>query len=168
LKKIFFQIIVLLFAVKALQAQDAWVTHKIDNRVSVKFPNQPKEVNPGCFVSTDKDSTVYFFLGLDMKMLDIDSTHLEEYYHTPEGLGHLKQIITRGFPDSDIGDLKIGTWKGLTSYTTSGINTSTQKKIYVFMFIMTNKKLYIQFISIPNGKSTKARDDYFGSTILNE
>ena len=49
MKKIFAIVIVVLFITTIAKAQDGWVTKKIDEKVSVRFPGEPKEVDGGVF-----------------------------------------------------------------------------------------------------------------------
>jgi len=161
--------------VTLVRAQEGWVTHKVDERVSIKFPNEPQKINGGAFVSIGKDSVVYFSMSITMKLFDdlditkADSSQIAEYFRKPESSDRVKSIITRGFPNSEIKDLKIETWNGLTHYTLSGVNSVSKARIYASVFIGANKDMtvYIQFVSVPNNASLKGKDDFFSSIALN-
>jgi hypothetical protein len=64
-EKIYPLIIALLITAGIANAQEGWVTHVADNRVSVKFPVEPKELTPGSFISTDKAGVAYVFTLVD-------------------------------------------------------------------------------------------------------
>ena len=65
MKYLFLLYISLFINITAVNAQDGWVTHKGDNRISVKFPTTPKELTPGSFIAFDKDSAAYVFTIFD-------------------------------------------------------------------------------------------------------
>src|ERR1700733_7688346 len=121
MKKIYFLIVAALIAVTTVNAQDGWVTHKGDNRISVKFPSEPKELTPGSFIAVDKDSVAYIFTIVDfVKVANIDSVALAPMKATPEFAAELKTGMKQSLPDVDLADFTIGNWKGFTSYSSSG------------------------------------------------
>jgi hypothetical protein len=84
---------------------------------------------------------------------------------TPEFAGQLKQGMGSSLPGVALDDFAIGKWKGFTSYTTKGINSAQKTKIYTFMVLVGNK-LYSLSAVVPDGRSTKGRDDFFASLTL--
>ena len=70
MKKIFAIVIVVLFITTIAKAQDGWVTKKIDEKVSVRFPGEPKEVDGGVFLFIGKDSTIYISMVVKEKLPD--------------------------------------------------------------------------------------------------
>jgi len=147
-------------------AQTAWITHKADNRISVKFPGEPKEVIAGTFAMRDKDSVAYVFTVVDfVAVAGIDSTALAPMQDSPEFASQLKTGITSSLPGVAIDDFKVGKWKGHSSYTTSGVNTKDKSKMYMFMVLIGNK-LYSLSAVIPEGKAITSRDEYFASLTL--
>jgi hypothetical protein len=83
---------------------------------------------------------------------------------TPEFASQLKTGLNQSLPDVQLQDFKIGTWKGFTSYTSTG--TDSKKKQYdMFLFIIGNK-LYSVSTIIAGGASLEGRDIFFKSVML--
>lgn len=153
------------FAATIVKAQSAWVTHKGDNRISVKFPSEPKELTPGSFIAVDKDSIAYVFTIVDfVKVASIDSVALGPIKATSEFAAQLKTGMQQSLPDVTLSDFSIGTWKGFTSYTSSGFD-SKKKKYDLFMFIIGNS-LYSVSTVAAGGNSTKGHDTFINSIMV--
>lgn len=166
MKKLLPLVIVALLTVTFVHAQDGWVSHKADNRIAVKFPNEPKEVIAGTFASHDKDSVTYILTLVDfVAVANIDSTALAPMQDTPEFAAQLKQGINASLPNVELNDFAIGKWKGHSSYTTTGVNAGQKSKIYMLMVLVGNKMYSLSAI-IPDGRTTKGRDDFFASLAL--
>ena len=165
MKKLITLVIAVLLAVTIVHAQEGWVTHKGDNRISVKFPSAPSEVIAGTYAAKDKDSVVYVFTIVDfVQVAGIDSIALAPLKATPEFASQLKTGLNQSLPDVQLQDFKIGTWKGFTSYTSTG--TDSKKKQYdMFLFIIGNK-LYSVSTIIAGGASLEGRDIFFKSVML--
>jgi hypothetical protein len=165
MKKIFALVITALFAITTVYAQDGWITHKGDNRISVKFPSEPKELTPGSFMATDKDNIAYIFTMVDfVQVAGIDSVALAPMKATPEFAAQLKTGMKQSLPDVNLADFKIGTWKGFTSYSSSGLD-SKNKSYDMFMFIIGNKLYSLSTVKAA-GVGVKGRDDFFASIML--
>ena len=135
MKKIYILVISLLITITAANAQDGWVTHKGDNRISVKFPVEPKELTPGSFIAVDKDSVAYVFTIVDFQVVaNLDSVALAPMKNSTEFTDQLKTGMKTSLPDVDLPDFAVGTFKGFTSYSSVGFD-SKKKKYNFFMFI---------------------------------
>jgi hypothetical protein len=147
MKKIYALIIALVITVGIANAQAGWVTHTGDNRVSVKFPSTPKELVPGSFIATDKDSIAYIFTIVDfVQVAGIDSVALAPIKTTPEFAAQLKTGMNQSLPDVTLADFTIGAWKGFTSYHSTGVDPK-KKKYDMFMFIIGNKLYSVSTIT---------------------
>jgi len=165
MKKIFILIITVLITAGIADAQDGWVTHVGDNRISVKFPSEPKEAVPGTFIAVDKDSVAYILTIVDfVKVAGIDSVALAPMKTTPEFVAQLKTGMTQSLPDVEFPDFIVGTWKGFTSYSSTGLD-SKKKKYDLFMFIIGNK-LYSVSTVRADGAGTTGRDVFVNSIML--
>ena len=132
-------VIGLLITLTAAHAQDGWVTHKGDNRISVKFPVEPKELTPGSFIAVGQDSVAYVFTIVDFKVVaNLDSVALAPMKATAQFADQLKTGMKSSLPDVEFPDFVIGTWKGFTSYSSTGFD-SKKKKYNFFMFIIGDK-----------------------------
>lgn len=148
------------------QAQTNWVTHKADERVSVKFPTAPRETAAkGTIVATEPDSSVAYILTVvDFTTFGVDSAALAPVKATPEFAAQLKTGMGQSMPNLVMEDLKIGEWKSFTSYATTG--TDTKKNKYKMMMVIIGTKLYsLTAVCKPTVDTAKA-DKFFASLSL--
>ena len=165
MKKIYLLLLPFLITVTFVNAQGGWVTHKADDKVSIKFPSEPIEYTPGSFTAFDKDSVAYIFTLVDFKKVaNIDSETLAPIKNTPEFAAQLKSGIKQSLPNVDFADFVIGTWKGFTSYSSSGLDPE-KKKYDMFMFIIGNKLYSASTVSAP-GVSSESHDNFVNSIVL--
>lgn len=166
MKKLLILVIAAMLAVTIAQAQDGWVTHKADNRISLKFPSEPKELTPGSFITVSKDSSiVYVFTMVDfVQVAGIDSVALAPIKATPEFAGQLKVGMKQSLPTVDLSDFTIGSWKGFTSYTATG--TDPRKKKYDMFMVIIGNKLYSVSTVTGEGANAKNKEDFFHSLQL--
>jgi hypothetical protein len=166
MKKLFSIVIIALLTVTFVQAQTGWVTHRADNRISLKFPTEPSEKAPGSFIAAAKDSTVaYVFTMVDfVQVANIDSVALAPIKATPEFAAQLKVGIAQSLPTVDLSDFAIGTWRGFTSYTATG--TDPQKKQYNIFMVIIGNKLYSFSTIRKSGAGTEGPDTFLKSIVL--
>ena len=165
MKKMYILILTLLVAVTAANAQAGWITHVGDNRISVKFPTEPKELSPGSFIAVGKDSVAFVFTIVDfVAVAGIDSVALAPMKATPEFAAQMKTEMKQNLPDVEMADFTIGTWKGFTSYTSTGLD-SKKKKYNMFMFIIGNK-LYSVSTVRNDGVGTSGPDNFVNSIMV--
>jgi hypothetical protein len=165
MKKIFTLVTVAVLMVTLAHAQTGWVDHKGDDRISVKFPVQPKEIASGSFFAFDKDTTGYIFTIIDyMKVAGMDSVALDKEKDLPEFAVGMKTGYTKSNPDVKIDDFKVGKWKGFTCYTTSGVD-SKKRQWDMFIFIIGNKMYGLQTMRNEHS-SPEGRDAFFNSVVL--
>jgi hypothetical protein len=166
MKRTIWLFIITFVCVTFVYAQDGWVSHKADNRISVKFPGEPKVVIAGTFATHDKDSLGYALTVIDfVAVAGIDSVTLAPLKDTPQFAAQLKQGMGSSLPGVVLDDFTIGKWKGFTSYTTAGVSSTQKTKMYMFMVLIGNK-MYSLSTVVPDGKSSKGRDNFFSSLTL--
>jgi hypothetical protein len=167
MKRIFTLVIAAMLMVTIAQAQDNWVTQKVDARISIKFPGEPKQLSVGNFSFTDRDNVGYGISVVDFVVqLGVDSLRLAKDKTSPDFLNYMKETISESLHDGTIEDFKISTWKGFTSYSNIITGNIKKAKMYLFMVLIGNKMYSVTAI-IPNSTSTKPRDDFFASLVLN-
>lgn len=158
-------IVATVFAVTFANAQTGWVDHTGDNRISLKFPSEPKEVAAGSVAASDKDSVVYIFTIVDfVQVAGIDSVALAPMKNTPEFAEQLKTGLKQGLPNVTFDDFKLGTWKGFTSYTSTGIDP--QKKKYDMLLVIIGNKLYSFSTVRSDGTGMEGHDRFLNSIVL--
>ena len=166
MKKIISLVILTVVSVTFAFAQSTWVNHKADNRISLKFPNEPKEIVAGTLAAHDKDSITYVFTVVDfVAVAGIDSTALAPMQDSPEFAAQLKQGMNSTLHDVTLSDFKIGKWKGHSSYTSTGINNKDKSQLYTFMVLIGNK-MYSLSTVVPAGRPTAGSDEFFSSLAL--
>src|ERR1700761_3041696 len=85
MKKIQLLLIITLISVTATYAQAGWVDYKVDNKISVKLPSEPKNVQEGTVIGMAKDSTVCVVTLVDFqKTAQLDSAALVPLLGTQE------------------------------------------------------------------------------------
>ena len=165
MKKLLVLYILPIFILTGCQhAQSGWVTHKVDERITIKFPSSPKQLKPGSFLALGKNGSYVFTLVNFMQVAGIDSTALAPVKATSAFAAQMKTGLKKTLPDVTLDDFKIGKWNGFTSYTTSGFD-SKKKRYDLFMFIIGDN-LYSLSAVTANGASLKEKDTFFSSVTL--
>ncbi len=162
MKKISLILLIAILTANIALGQSDWINYKIDSKLSVKLPAQPKPVKGG-FFAMDKDSLVYFFLKADV---GIDSVELMSLAPTAEFAEHYKMGVSQKMPGTRLGDVNIGKWNGYVCYNIAGVNDTNKKKIYIFV-IVVGDKMYSFGTIIPGNKSEKGKDEFFNSLFIN-
>src|SRR4051812_18296473 len=104
----------------------------------------------------------YVFTMVDfVQVAGIDSVALAPMKATPEFAAQLKTGLLQSLPGVDMADFTIGTYKGFTSYTSTGTDAAN-KKYNMFMFIIGNKLYSVSTIAA-EGASKIAQDNFVGS-----
>lgn len=161
MKKTLLFILIVLATVMESQAQTTgWTTKKLDERLSVKFPYEPKEFQAGSFMSLSKDSNIVYIVTIvDFKKnFNVDSVAIAPLKETPEFAGQLKTGLTTSMPKVTLADMVMGKWHGFTSYTTTGVDTD--KKIYNIQMILVGNKMY-SFSTIRRDDKYLSDKEYF-------
>ncbi|GAA4315256.1 hypothetical protein GCM10023149_11780 [Mucilaginibacter gynuensis] len=168
MKKVFSLFIVVVLAVTAVNAQTAWVTQKIDDKVSVKFPSAPKVEN-GVYRLKDKDSVGYALNIVDFQAVaNLDSAALAPMKDTEEFAGQLKAGLEQSLQGIVLSDITIGKWKGYTTYSLTGNNAAKKTKLYLQM-ILIGSKMYSMSSAVPDAAPAaglKNKDLYFTSATV--
>ena len=167
MKKALLFLITSLLAAQVASAQTGWIDYKIGDKLSVKLPEQPTRLNENGVYVRGSDSTVYIVATVDFfKAEGLDSAKIAAQAPTAEFANTLKTGMLGQMQGTTLGDVKIGKWKGYTSYTIEGGNATNQLKFYTFMvFIGTN--VYSLMAWVPENHDNKEKDDYFNSLVLN-
>ena len=163
MKKTLLLLIVAVFSVMGVHAQEGWVTHKT-GRLSVKFPVAPKELQPGTMMASPDSSKVFILTVIDFTQFGLDSAALVPMKATPEFAGQIKTGMSGSLPGVTFADFKIGDLNGYTTYTTAG--TDPQKKQYDMLMILIGNKMYSLSAVRRSGVAATDKDIYFASAII--
>ncbi|MEO6149661.1 MAG: hypothetical protein ABIP28_05845 [Mucilaginibacter sp.] len=143
-------------------AQSVWITRKIDNKLSLKFPEEPKEIKPGSFLASSADKgTLFVFSIIDTKQIGYDSVEFESVKVTDSFLKNFKSGIKQSLSGFEIDDIKTDQWHNLTTYIITGVNPQGTKIDY--LAIVIGAKIYALVTRRNKGIGTEDRDIYFKS-----
>lgn len=151
----------------AAKAQTDWVTKKLDEKISVKFPSEPQKLtkngNDTYFVK-ENDSLAFSAGMVDFKVLaNLDSAALARLKDSQEFANQIIQGIASQKKNYTFGDVTIGKWKNFTSYNTSAYD-NTNKNTLLVKILLIGSKMYTISCRIPAEMTTK-KNEYFFSSI---
>ena len=158
-----------LFSSIVTQAQNNWISYKIDNKISVKFPSKPTHLSDEVLSSSSKDSSAALFIAvIDLaKIADADSAAVAKIIENPDAIKDLANVMNNNTQYAKLEDFKLGKWNGFTSYTSTAVGTDPRNKYYhVFVFFIGIKAYMFSAVLSPTANS-KIKDDYFSSITLN-
>lgn len=167
-KERYLLLVVLLFPMLAI-AQTNWVTQKLDDNLSIKFPLSPeKSTKSGAevYVVKERDSIMYSAGIVDMKNVSrLDSASLVPLKDTQGFANGLTKTMAAQKPNYTFGNVNIGKWKTFTSYQILGSEKTTKATLTVQM-IFIGSKLYILSCRVPENVKTEKKDLFFSSATL--
>ncbi|RYF25430.1 MAG: hypothetical protein EOO42_03795, partial [Flavobacteriales bacterium] len=169
MKKHIFLLLVALCTTMASYAQSGWVTTKVDERISVKFPEEPTKSNKKgseTFIVKAKDSVQYSATIIDFTVIaNLDSVALAPMKDMPQFADQLVAGIASQKPNYEFGEVKIGKWKGHTSYTFSGVDKTNKAQTSIEMILIGNK-MYTLTCKVPDQLVTKNKELFLSSVTL--
>ncbi len=167
MKKICLLLFATMLTISIAYAQSGWINYKIDNKVSVKLPAQPKTIDVYNVFARDSNNLVYIVGCVDLLKTDgTDSAKLVSIASTPEYATITRSKLAESMPGFELGNIKTGVWKTHTCFNLEGVYTATKAKVYMFMFII-GSQLYGLTVIVPENKSPQGKDDFVASTVLN-
>lgn len=151
------------------QAQTDWITKKLDEKLSVKFPSEPeKSTKNGAetYIVKTKDSVKYAAVLLDLNASGkLDSATLAKVKDNQQFANQLLNGIASQKPNYTFDDVKIGNWKSYTSYDFSGLDKETKAQLTVKL-ILIGTKIYSFSCLLPKESPTQTNELFFGSIEL--
>src|SRR5476651_989974 len=159
MKKLLLLVAMAMLSVTSIYAQSGWVTYKADDRISVKFPIAPKDLQPGTVMAAPDSTSIFILTVVDFTQFGLDSVALAPMKNSTEFTGQIKTGMLQSLPGVELADFKIATWKGFTTYTTSG--SDTKKKNYDIYMVLVGNKMYSLTNVRSGGVPVKGRDDFF-------
>jgi len=163
MKKTFLLLITIAATINFVQAQNDWISYTINNKLSVKIPDQPVKADENTVYAIGKDTTVYIITTVDLFKTDhLDSAKLLISAPTIEFANNFKSSMLSAMPGYTLGDVSIGKWKGFTSYHMEGDNAGEKLKIHAFMIII-GSHIYSLMTMAPPNHSAVERDAFFNS-----
>jgi hypothetical protein len=148
-------------------AQDKWFNQKINEKVSVNFPVEPRKINEQNYGIKDANDIVFLVSSVDL--LKATGLSLEEFN---------KGVVNQQFADEFMGGLtptmpkytfkpaKIITLKGNTAYQTSGRDEVNKSTIYMNIVFVDGIAHSITSI-LPDGKDSKNTVKFLNELYIN-
>lgn len=169
MKKLNYLLLFVLLLPLAVSAQTGWVTTKLDDRLSVKFPVEPqKTVKNGfnVYIYRAPDSLAYSATVIDfMVVANKDSAALAPVKDNPQFAEQLKMGMASSKPNYAFGDIKIGQWGTYTTYSVLATEKTNNNTLLMKM-ILIGSKMYSMSCRVPANLVTKNSDLYLSSAEL--
>lgn len=149
-------------------AQTNWVTQKVDDKLSIKFPGKPEVAEQaGMFAATfESDTKVKYVLNtMDFAALGLDSATLTPMLETEEFSGQLIGGMKGKMEGFDFSEVKTEKWKGFTYFSLDATNKEKKVKMY-FKILFIGSKMYNMLCAYPDGVAPDTKDTFFNSTEL--
>ncbi|OOQ59913.1 hypothetical protein [Mucilaginibacter pedocola] len=166
MKKICYLLLFVLTLSVSARAQTGWVTQKLDDKLSVKFPSAPEKITKNGvegYTLKAKDSVGYIVNFLDFKQVaNLDSAGLAPMKDKQEFADQLGAGLASATKNYTFGNVTIGEWKSYTTYSMTGTENTTKGTISIRM-ILIGSKMYSLSCRVPANLVTKNSDLFFAS-----
>lgn len=169
MKKLYYLPLFVLMLAASAKAQTNWVTKKLDEKLSVKFPVEPQVVKKNGFdsyLAKGNDSVKYSTTVMDYQVVvHLDSATLAPMKDTQIFADQLGKGIASKKPNYTFGGVTIGKWNTYTTYTMSA-SENTNKSTLLMRMILIGSKMYALSCLIPANLVTKNNEVFLGSTEI--
>lgn len=147
------------------QAQDNWFTQKLNDKVSVKFPEESKQYTAASYGVKAKDSTVYLVSIVDLlKATNMDLVTFNENVVSQTFANEFLEGLKPTMASFNFKEVVITTVKGLPAYIMNGRNENTKSTLYM-KSIFVDGTAYTLACLISDGKNTKNKDKFLAGEI---
>ena len=171
MKKTYYILLFVLLFSTAAKAQSGWVTKKLDEKLSVKFPVEPQKATRNgidSYTSKGKDSVGYNAAVIDYKVVaHLDSATLAPMKDTQQFADQMKMGMASQKPNYTFGDVTISKWKSYTTYSFSGTENTNKSKLSVQM-ILIGSKMYALSCLVPANLSIKNNEVFLNSVEISQ
>jgi len=161
---LFFFIVIASFSVKA---QEGWFTQKIDEKVTVNFPFEPKKINEQNY-GINKDGVIYLVTFINilkatgMTKEDFDAGVSKQQFADDFAGGLIGKM-----PGYTFGKTKVTTSKDYPAYQMSGRND--EKKINIYLnIVFINGIAYSISCYVPDGKEIRFKDIFLTNIFVSK
>lgn len=162
MKKIFFCLL-LITCVSVVNAQD-WIVHKLDEKITLKFPQEPAQTGPA-WTATDKDSSSYIVSSFDLSQFGVDSAMIASQYSSEMFIDQFKGGLQQQMANLNITKFESSTWNGYPAYNIEGSLTDSNKSIS-FLCVFMGTECYNFVFSGMQGVDTSNKNLFFtGITV---
>jgi len=167
LKKIALLVPAIIFAVGTCYAQNEWSIYKIDQHLMVKLPTKPRKLTGNTFIAITKDSIACIVARIDMKeTAQLDSAAIAPMLETGAFADTIRSGMLGRMKGFTLGKLESGKLTGHYTYLVEGVNAAEKIRSFTYL-IVAGQYLYAITALVKDGRSTKEKDDFFASVIIN-
>lgn len=156
----------LLILSAAAKAQTNWITKKLDDKLSVKFPIEPETVTKNgveSYLSKGNDSIKYSSTIIDYKLVaNLDSATLAPVKDTKAFADQLRMGTASAKTNYTFGPITIGKWNTYTTYSLSATENTT-KSTLIMRMILIGSKMYTLACLVPLNAVTQNNEVFFSS-----
>lgn len=155
------------FASFTVKAQEGWFKQKIDEKVTVNFPFEPKKINEMNY-GINKDGVIYLVTFIDilkstgMKKEDFDAGVSTQQFADEFASGLIGTMSGYTF-----GTTKITTAKDYPAYQMSGRNEEKKTNVYLNI-VFINGIAYSISCYVPDGKEIKFKDIFLSNIFVSK
>lgn len=169
MKKTYHLLLFVLMLSTAAKAQTDWVTKNLDEKLSIKFPVEPKKVTKSgidVYTSKGKDSVGYSATVIDYEVIaHLDSATLAPLKDSQEFADQMKFGMASTKTNYTFGEVTISKWKTYTTYHISA-SENTNKNTLLIQMILIGSKMYSLSCLVPANLVTKNNEVFFSSVEI--
>ncbi len=150
------------------KAQQGWFKQKINSKVTVGFPSEPKKVNENSYVVKDADENVYVITTLDM--LAVTKMSSEEFNTgivTQDFADEFLSGLAPSMPAYTFKDIKIAKIKDQVVYQIEGRDDKNQATIFFNIFFIDGTSYSLACIQ-KDGKPTRTKDLFLTNMYISK
>jgi hypothetical protein len=149
-----------------VHAQEQWFLQKINDKVSINFPAEPKKINEQN-IGINKDDVIYLVTFIDL--LKATGMTLEDFNSkigAQEFADEFMSGLTPTMPKFKFGSAKINNVKGYTAYLVQGRDEETKKAVHMNIVFIDGTAYSITSI-IEDGKDPRNKDKFLNEIYIN-
>ena len=172
MKKTYYLLLfVLMLSAATTKAQTGWITKKLDEKISVKFPSEPEKTTKNgvdIYTVRAKDSIGYSANVIDYNVIvHLDSAALAPVKDTQQFADQMKMGIASKKTNYTFGDIVIGKWNTYTTYNLSA-SDKVNKNTLLMRMVLIGSKMYSVSCRVPANLVTKNNEVFLGSVELSK
>ena len=153
----------LITSVSVVKAQD-WFVHKLDDKITLKFPQEPAQTGPA-WTAKDKDSNSYIVSSFDLSQFGVDSGMIASQYSSEMFMDQFKGGLQQQMTNLNISKFESSTWNNYPAYNVEGtLNDSNKSISFLCVFIGTECYNFV-FSGMPGADTTNKNLFFTGITV---
>jgi hypothetical protein len=149
-----------------VKAQDKWYLQQIAEKVSIKFPVQPRKINEISYGLKDTSGIVYVSSTVDLlKTTQLDLPTFNEEIEKQEFADDFGIGVSGSFPKYKFGQTKLIMAQGQRAYIMEARCEENKSNLYMLVCFLNGISYGFTCI-VPDGKSLKNKDIYFSTVSI--